>query len=125
MCLSGEMHQLSAAQWEFVQQAIARYSELAPLIRAGRWRRFGAMGQSYQHLTGWQAAVCTANDHALVVWHAFENPPARAAIAIGPASPSPRLTELGDISCNPGLAGGKLVWNLGRAWSGGVIVVQA
>ena len=126
MCLSGEVHQLSAEQWAFVRKGVARYGECAKLIRTGTWRRYGEMGTSYQHLTGWQALVCVGEEDnaALVVWHSFANAPATARMPWSNLTMRRIGMEFSDVSCEPTFTGGELRWQLAREWSGGVFLVS-
>jgi alpha-galactosidase len=79
MCLSGEITELSDEQWQLVLRAQRLYRKAAPVIKHGKSRRFGELGESWRHPKGWQAMVRTSADeqHALVVIHTFENAPAR------------------------------------------------
>jgi alpha-galactosidase len=125
MCLSGEVHELADEQWAFVCAGVTRYKESAAVIRTGRWRRFGARGQSYQHLTGWQAVVCVneADGAALVVWHAFAQPPAVACVPWLHAKIRRIGAEFSDARCKPVIEGHELSWQMGREWSGGVFLL--
>ncbi len=74
MCLSGDIYDLTEAQWSIVQEAISLYKECATVIRKGRNFRFGPHVKSYNHLKGWQS-VCRKSDtgnQMLVVLHTFE-----------------------------------------------------
>ena len=74
MCLSGDIYDLTEAQWSIVQEAIALYKECAPVIKSGRNFRFGPHVISYNHLQGWQAVCrkCEDGKQMLVVLHTFE-----------------------------------------------------
>ncbi len=78
MCLSGEVEQLAAAQWQAVQQAMTLYQKAAPIIKHGTSRVFGNLGPSWRHPTGWQAVRRVSDDgkSALLVVHTFANAPA-------------------------------------------------
>ena len=73
LCLSGEVAELSAAQWRVAQEAMAFYRRAWPIIRHGSTRRFGNEEQNTQHLRGWQAVRRRSTDgrRILVVWHSF------------------------------------------------------
>ena len=77
MCLSGEIDRLSDAQWSRVKEAMAFYRQAMPIIRDGTSRRFGDIGQSWRHPSGWQGVVRVSTDgqSALVVLHTFANMP--------------------------------------------------
>lgn len=84
MCLSGEIDRLSAPQWALTLEAQEFYGEVAPIIREGSSRRYGAWGASFRHPTGWQAVVRTARDgrSALVVVHSFSAAPETVAFPL-------------------------------------------
>lgn len=73
MCLSGEIHELSTAQWARVYEAIDLYRQVAPVIGNGLAVRYGVLGSSYESPRGWQAVVRTSPDNArcLIVLHTF------------------------------------------------------
>lgn len=75
MCISGDVLDLDAGQWQLVRQAIALYSDAAPTIRAGVSRRTGQWSASLRHPTGWQAVTrySADGDAVLVVVHCFAN----------------------------------------------------
>ncbi|MBI3985910.1 MAG: alpha-galactosidase [Lentisphaerae bacterium] len=76
LCLSGDLFDLTDAQWTIVKKAQALYTQAAPLIRHGKSRRLGPTVTSYRHPKGWQA-VCRLSDDessALVVAHTFAKP---------------------------------------------------
>ena len=84
MCLSGEIAQLSAAQWRLVREAMAFYRRVAPVIKEGQSRRVGQTSESWRHPHGWQAVVRTGagGREALVVAHTFAQAPARVEVPL-------------------------------------------
>lgn len=74
MCLSGDIYDLQAEQWEVVERGITFYKKVAPIIRDGRNHRFGTDILNYNKLTGWQAVVREAlsGEQVLTVIHIFE-----------------------------------------------------
>jgi alpha-galactosidase len=88
MCLSGEIAALDAAQWELVLRAQRLYTRAAPIIKHGRSRRLGEMGESWRHPRGWQAIVRESADGlaALVVVHTFAGAPADLEVPLPPGS---------------------------------------
>ena len=86
MCLSGEIAELDAAQWELVRAAQRLYALAAPVIKHGTSRRYGEAGESWRHPRGWQAVVRVGDDgqRALAVFHAFADAPARAEAPLPP-----------------------------------------
>ncbi len=72
MCLSGDVTELSDAQWDVIDRGIAYYREIAPIIKKGISHRFGPKIVSDRHPKGWQALVrYGASGGALVVIHCF------------------------------------------------------
>ncbi|MEO5715858.1 MAG: glycoside hydrolase family 36 protein [Luteolibacter sp.] len=82
MCLSGGIEKISPEALSVVQQAIALYQKVAPIIKYGTSRKFGETGQSWRHPEGWQALVRSSGKQALVVLHAFANAPATVTIPL-------------------------------------------
>jgi len=73
MCLSGEVHDLSPAQWKLAVSAMELYRRVYPVIRDGHSTFHGETGKSWRHPQGWQAVLRTAKNgkRALLVAHIF------------------------------------------------------
>lgn len=73
MCLSGEVHDLSAAQWKLSVSAMELYRRVYPIIRDGHSTFHGETGKSWRHPQGWQAVLRTSKNgkRALLVAHTF------------------------------------------------------
>jgi alpha-galactosidase len=75
MCLSGDVEELTDAQWDVIERGIAFYKQAAPVIKHGFTRRVGTHITSERHPKGWQGVVRIgeqdAQDKALVVIHCF------------------------------------------------------
>ncbi len=73
MCLSGDIFDLSAEQWETVDRAIAFYRDVSPIIRNGESAFTGEVFDGFAHPEGWQAVVRTEKKtgRTLVVLHTF------------------------------------------------------
>ncbi|MCX6970714.1 MAG: alpha-galactosidase [Verrucomicrobia bacterium] len=76
MCLSGEVHDLSPAQWKLAVSAMELYRRVYRVIRDGQSTFHGEAGKSWRHPQGWQAVLRTASrgDRALLVAHTFGKP---------------------------------------------------
>jgi alpha-galactosidase len=76
MCLSGEVHDLSPAQWKLSVSAMEFYRRVYPIIRDGHSTFHGETGKSWRHPQGWQAVLRTAKNgkRALLVVHTFGKP---------------------------------------------------
>ena len=84
MCLSGEIPELNDEQWDLVLRAQRLYRQAAEIIKHGKSRHFGNLGESWRHPRGWQAVVRTGANGALAVLHAFENAPAQVEANLPP-----------------------------------------
>lgn len=84
MCLSGEITDLSQAQWRLVNTATQLYRLAAPTIKNGVSRMFRETGASWRHPTGWQALRREALDgrSILLVVHTFSASPARVSVTL-------------------------------------------
>jgi alpha-galactosidase len=73
MCLSGEVHDLSPAQWKLTVSSMDLYRRVYPIIRDGQSTFHGETGKSWRHPQGWQAVLRTAKNgkRALLVAHTF------------------------------------------------------
>ena len=123
MCLSGEIAELTANQWELVSAAQRLYQRAAPIIKHGVSRRFGEGGDSWRYPQGWQAVVRAGKDDrtALAVFHAFENAPRIAEAPIPPGEwridaqfPEPQVE----------IADGKLRWHAPGDFSACVLLLS-
>ena len=82
MCLSGDIHDLTPANWRMAVSAMELYRRVGPIIRDGVSYFHGEVGPSWRHARGWQAVVRTSQDEerALVVIHSFARPLAKEAV---------------------------------------------
>ncbi len=71
MCLSGDVEALSPAQWQTVDQAIAFYRSVSPVIRDGTSAFYGRISNSWRYPRGWQAVCRTDGRKTLAVIHTF------------------------------------------------------
>ncbi|MCS6247014.1 MAG: alpha-galactosidase [Opitutus sp.] len=76
MCLSGEVNDLSPAQWQLTESAMELYRRVFPIIRDGHSTFHGEVGKSWRHPQGWQAVLRTSKNgkRALLVAHTFGKP---------------------------------------------------
>lgn len=77
MCFSGDVTELTAEQWKVIDDCIAMYRAIAPVIKDGESFFFGGEQPSWRHLTGWQGLLRVSPDgeDAFAVIHTFANPP--------------------------------------------------
>ena len=73
MCLSGGVLKLDRDQWTIIDQGIAFYKKIAPVIRDGYTYRFGTEISSYRHPKGWQGILRIGDDgDAYALFHVFD-----------------------------------------------------
>ena len=76
MCLSGDVYDLSEAQWKCVEDAVGFYSEYSHVIRNGTSCFYGTGTPNYGDPAGWQAVAryCEETGETLVTVHTFGGP---------------------------------------------------
>lgn len=73
MCISGDVTELSAEQWDVIEGSIAFYKKISPIIKKGQSYLYGTEIKSTRHPQGWQAVVRVGeNEQAYVTIHTFE-----------------------------------------------------
>ena len=84
MCVSGDVASLSEEQNALLDEAVAFYKAVTPVIAKGKSRRYGPDIKSTDAPRGWQAVVRTGTDgRKLVTVHTFENAPDTLRIPLG------------------------------------------
>ena len=64
--------ELMVPQWKVIDDGIAFYQKIAPIIRDGYTYRFGPEISSYRHPKGWQGILRVGNcGDAFVLFHVF------------------------------------------------------
>ena len=72
MCLSGDVTELTKDQWNVIDNGIAFYKKIAPIIKNGYTYRVGPKVTSERHPQGWQGVVRVGdNGEAYVLIHCF------------------------------------------------------
>jgi len=72
MCLSGDVTELSAEQWDIIERGMTFYREIAPIIKDGYTHRYGSKITSERHPEGWQGVLRVGeNGEAFAVIHTF------------------------------------------------------
>ena len=74
MCLSGDVYDISPAQWAVVDEAIRFYRSVSHILEDGTTRRHGEKIASYRHPDGWQLVERTAANgmEKLIVAHVYD-----------------------------------------------------
>ncbi len=73
MCISGDVHLMSAEQLEVLKEGVSFYNELKELIFTGKQYVYRTTDKKYANPIGSQVVVRKNNNQMLVVGHAFNN----------------------------------------------------
>ena len=90
MCLSGEIHELGADQWQTTLDAIALHREVGRVLFTNNSARTGAWGPSLNHPSGWQAVISESDNECVLILHSFQAAPG----TIGPIKLTPGKWEI-------------------------------
>lgn len=111
LCLSGDVYDLSEAQWKLAEEGISFYKEIRPIVQRGVSYFYGERSESMRHPEGWQA-VCRRgeNGETLVTVHTFGGElPERVTLPV-------EASEIRRVLCTEGnevtLENGKLTVDL-------------
>lgn len=88
MCISGDVADLTAVQWQAVDAGLAFYRRAAAVIRRGTSYRYGPAVCCYNSPVGWQALVRRGeHGETLAVFHRFgDDGPAEIAVPVSATS---------------------------------------
>ncbi len=122
MCLSGDVHQLSAKQWSLVREAVDLHRATAAQLPKAVFRTTRAIGPSRTMPKGVQAVVrhVPGTKKALVIWHGFKNASAPLIVPLPPG----RWRVVGQFAAHKPRVRGKVNSLTLRApadWTGGVL----
>ncbi len=108
MCLSGDVYDLSEAQWSLVDEGIRFYRMVSPVIQDGVSVRHGPAVASYRHPKGWQALERTTRDarEKLIVVHVFDQTEAHIDLPLD--GKYHIQAQFGDASCRVAVQGATL-----------------
>ncbi len=78
MCISGDVHKLSSEQWKVIDEGMAFYQKIAPVIKEGFTSFYGSTIVSYRHPEGWQGVLRQGTteengNQAFLLLHGFNN----------------------------------------------------
>lgn len=71
MCISGDVLHLTKEQWKVLEEGMAFYRRIAPIIDKGQSYRFGSEIRSMRHPEGWQALLRVGKEGAYMTIHTF------------------------------------------------------
>lgn len=72
MCISGDVVELEAKQWDLIEKGMRFYEKIVPVIKNGQTFHWGNKIKSLNHPKGWQGVVRSDGHMVLVVIHTFE-----------------------------------------------------
>ena len=72
MCLSGDIYDLTAEQWEVIEEGMEFYNEVADIIKYGKTTKYENSTKSYNNPKGEQIVVREFDNKQLVIAHRFE-----------------------------------------------------
>lgn len=73
MCISGDVTELSKEQWKLIDDGIAFYHKIVPVLKEGCSFRFGPRIKSVRHPKGWQGMLrMRKGKDAYLILHTFE-----------------------------------------------------
>ena len=123
MCISGDIPDLTRAQWQLVESAMRLYRQAVPIIKQGNSRIFGSLEESWRHPRGWQAVrrVGERGQQALVVIHSFEQAPQEIRVPL-PAGYW-QITDC--FPSNLEITEGAILWRNPADFSATVLLVSA
>ena len=73
MCISGDVTNLTDAQWDMIDKGMEFYRLIAPIIKNGQSFLYGQRNKSDRHPRGWQALIrMQENGNAFALIHTFD-----------------------------------------------------
>lgn len=120
-CLSGDVTNLTADQWNMIDRGIAFYKEIAPVIKKGKSKIYRQGVKSYRHPQGAQWVVRENEDYILCVIHTFEKAPKEIKIEVGDCE---ILNTYSHKDIEPRLKDGTLTVNFDEDFCGAALLLK-
>ena len=111
MCISGDVTNLTEAQWKVIDDGIAFYKAVSPIIRDGETVWFGEPTLSYRNATGWQGILRSTETESLCVFHRFNNASSEDMTVRVPDGFE--IASVYTVNDNVELEGNNLTWHCG------------
>lgn len=126
MCLSGDVTNLSAEQWEVIDNGIAFYKNIAPIIKKGFTYRYGSHITSERHPQGWQGVVRVGEDgRAYALVHTFLGElPETMEIKLPKGCPSRITSKYSDSEFGVSVENGVLRFSPKENWKAMAVVLE-
>ena len=118
MCLSGDVTELSDTQWNAIDQGIAFYQRIAPIIKDGFTRYYGSVIKSYRSPMGWQGILRIGEQgDAFALFHLFQGDMEKELIITIPKGYEFEIKEVySDTQCEISLENGELRYRPEGNW---------
>ncbi len=136
MCLSGDVLDLSADQWNAITEGIAFYKQIRDIIRHGFSYLYGTAQNSWRHLSGWQCLLRTGqeamaepaecgNGRAMAVFHTFANAGTEPVSVPLPEGHTYEIDRIySDHDSNIHIEDGKLYYTPTADWQAAAVLLQ-
>ena len=127
MCLSGDVTELSPAQWDVIDRGMAFYRTIAPIIKYGYSYRYGTKITSERHPRGWQGLLRLGeNGEAFCVIHTFGGElPEEISIPLPPDCPRTLAETYGERRPDFRIEGEKLIYHPTELWQAAALRLTA
>lgn len=122
LCLSGDVLHLTDAQWKTIDDGIAFYGEIAPVIREGVTSFFGTEQKSWRHPKGWQGILRTGAKESFAVFHTFgEAEKEEPWIELSDGKMPEILSVYSDTEPEFEVRGKRLYWKTTECWKAAAV----
>lgn len=127
MCLSGDVTELSTSQWKAIDQGIAFYKKISPIIRNGYSLRYGSEITSYRHPKGWQGVLRIGdNGDAYALYHVFQDNEETKLEIIIPEGYHFEIQEVySDTDCEIIMENRKLIYSPSEDWKAVAVYLKS
>ena len=127
MCLSGDVTELSGAQWAVIDAAIAFYRRIAPIIRDGQTYHQSPEIARMRHPEGWQGIVRLGkNGEAFALLHTFGGEvPEEIRMPLPAGTPETIQAVYSDTQERMEIRDGALVWRPTENWKAAAVLLTA
>jgi len=125
MCLSGDVTNLEKAQWKVIEDGMAFYRKIVPIIKDGYTSWYGPKVSSYRNPKGWQGILRQGdNGDAYALFHIFDGIPADKCVI-----ELPKEYEVAEIYSDTNetvvLTDGKLIYEPKEDWKAVAVYLKS
>lgn len=118
MCISGDVTDLDEKQWQVIDEGMAFYRNIAPIIKDGQTYRFGTKIHSGRHPKGWQGVLRIGkNGQAYLTIHTFAGElPKQVEIGLPKGFDQKRAVVFSDTAETVELKDNQLIYRPAENW---------